>query len=189
MSRHEVYVGELFEMFLQQFNFKESADLYKPIWDYETGFEPLEEYHQSDYQDAVFDRFDSKYIIIDDKILLVTHHINELDPYGFSEMRSCSTNEDEVLQFTTSFYNGGTCLSESIEEMYLDYRRKQQDKYVSKDDLHEARKSINTIKHELYVMFDYYANFGDQYKEVMTTIAKSRQNWRLQWFERLITNE
>lgn len=188
MSEQEVHVGELFEVPIFLFNFKEGADLYKPIWDYETSFAPLEKYH-SDYEDAVRDKFGDKYNVMDKDVVLVMYYSRQLDYYGFAEMRQCAINEGRVLQFSVSFHNGGTYLSEVLRDAYRDYRSKWKNRYSDNDEIHEARKNISSMHEELCMMFEYYAHHGDNYQEVMTTIAKSGQSWRLKWFERLITSE
>lgn len=58
------------------------------------------------------DGFDEKYFIIDEEVWEVIEHIEADD----SDIDIMIPNEDGTITFVQQFYNGGTCLSEVIED-------------------------------------------------------------------------
>ena len=72
-------------------------------------------YHNGDYVHILVDAFNDDFIIINDKLFSLES--TELDPDD--EILNFNYNSsDDSYDFECKFYNGGTCLSEMLEEGY-----------------------------------------------------------------------
>jgi hypothetical protein len=66
--------------------------------------------------------FNNKYFIVGDEIWEAIEHIKN---DGFDDIDVMIPNEDGTITFVQPFYNGGTCLSEVIEEGIENLKNKQ----------------------------------------------------------------
>ena len=109
MSRTELHIGKLrkIELKLDQ----SLEDFYKEKLK-EIGITELRKY-DNDWEDAFKDEFNEKYFIVNNIIWEAFEHEEKDDSDDIYELKS---NEDGTLSFIMKFYNGGTCLSECIEE-------------------------------------------------------------------------
>jgi hypothetical protein len=104
MSRTEVHKGK-------------AIPLNMDVFDFLTKHKDLV---QSDYKDCddIYEVFYNgltcgyeKYILIDDMVWELDNR--ELDPYGFS---FAEKNPDGSFNYFVSFYNGGCCLQEAVQD-------------------------------------------------------------------------
>ena len=75
------------------------------------GINEIPSYFDS-WKEAILDKFYDKLFIVDDEIWEVIEHV-ESDGEDLDVM---IPNSDGTITFAQQFYNGGTCLSEVIEE-------------------------------------------------------------------------
>jgi hypothetical protein len=77
----------------------------------DAGYDEIASYNES-WVEQFRDTFHEKYFIVDDEIWEAVEHIEN----GDSDIDVMLPNEDGTITFVHQFYNGGTCLSEVIEE-------------------------------------------------------------------------
>jgi hypothetical protein len=86
----------------------------------EEGITKLETYYHS-WLENFIDEFHEKYFIINkEEVWEVIEHIEADD----SDIDIMIPNEDGTITFIQQFYNGGTCLSEVIEEGIIKLKNK-----------------------------------------------------------------
>lgn len=69
--------------------------------------------YNDNWVEELRDNFNNKYFIIDDEIWEAIEHIESEDGDDIDIM---IPNSDGTITFVQQFYNGGTCLSECIED-------------------------------------------------------------------------
>lgn len=109
MSQTELHIGKLRKVELEQNQSLE--DFYKEKLK-NIGITELRKY-DNDWEDAFRDEFYEKYFVINNVIWEIFDHEEKDDSDDIYELKP---NEDGTLSFIMKFYNGGTCLSECIEE-------------------------------------------------------------------------
>ena len=109
MSQTELHIGKLRKVELEQNQSLE--DFYKEKLK-NIGITELRSY-DNDWEDTFKDEFQEKYFIVNDVIWEAFEHKEKDDSDDIYELKP---NEDGTLSFIMKFYNGGTCLSECIEE-------------------------------------------------------------------------
>lgn len=107
MSDYESHIGKLRKVDLKG---KTKEQFFKLKCE-EAGYNEMKE---SDWQETALYYYDmiEKYILIKDDIWEVFDHVQPDSFDGFH----ITDNKDGTYSFTTTFYNGGTCLSEILEE-------------------------------------------------------------------------
>lgn len=108
MSDVELHFGKLRKLQLKENQSLE--DFYKEKLA-KKGITELRSY-DNDWEDAFRDEFNEKYFIVKGEVWEVFDH-EERDDEDIYELKS---NGDGTYSFIMRFYNGGTCLSECIEE-------------------------------------------------------------------------
>ena len=78
----------------------------------DAGYTEIASYNEN-WLEQLRDVFYEKYFVVDGEIWEAFEHI-END--GFDDIDIMIPNEDGTITFIQQFYNGGTCLSEVIEE-------------------------------------------------------------------------
>lgn len=81
----------------------------------------LEEYN--DYSD-LFSEFYNKYLYINEGIYQIIDHKELGEEDMFCKIHK---NDDDTYSFHTRFYNGGTCLSEMLEDGMLDFKENEEE--------------------------------------------------------------
>jgi hypothetical protein len=109
MSKTELHIGKLRKVELKPDQSLEN--FYKEKLK-EIGITELRKY-DNDWEDAFKDEFQEKYFIVNDVIWEAFEHDEKDDSDDIYELKP---NPDGTLSFIMKFYNGGTCLSECIEE-------------------------------------------------------------------------
>jgi hypothetical protein len=109
MSQTELHFGKLRKVELKEN--KTIDDFFKEKL-LEVGINDIKSYHKN-WEDAFKDKFYEKYFIVNNVIWEVFDHIEKDDSDDIYEI---TKNPDGTLSFIMKFYNGGTCLSECIEE-------------------------------------------------------------------------
>lgn len=109
MSETELHFGKLRKIKLEEN--KTLEDFYKEKLA-EKGITELRSF-DNDWKDAFKDEFNEKYFIVKGEIWEVFDH-EEKEPYD--DIYELKDNKDGTYSFIMRFYNGGTCLSECIEE-------------------------------------------------------------------------
>lgn len=109
MSQTEFHIGKLKKIELKENQNLE--DFYKEKLQ-EIGLLQLRSY-DNDWEDAFRDKFRDKYFISNDTIWEAFDH-KEIDMSD--DIYEIKTNPDGTLSFIMKFYNGGTYLSECIED-------------------------------------------------------------------------
>lgn len=109
MSQTETHFGKLRKIEIEPNQTVEEWCLNKclEISDYNE----LPSYYDS-WKDLLKYEFDRNYFFIDDQIWVSFDHIESED----DDINYMNLNEDGTITFIMQFYNGGTCLSELIEE-------------------------------------------------------------------------
>jgi len=69
--------------------------------------------HYSNWEECFKDQFNEKYFVVGDSIWEAIEH-QEIEDDG--DIYDLKENSDGTLSFVMKFYNGGTCLSECLEE-------------------------------------------------------------------------
>lgn len=83
------------------------------------GITELSSYHDS-WEEEFRDSFHEKYFIVNGQIWEVFDHIETED----GDIDIMIPNLDKTITFVQQFYNGGTCLSEVIENGLADLQKK-----------------------------------------------------------------
>jgi hypothetical protein len=109
MSQTELHIGKLRKIELKENHSLE--DFYKEKLK-EIRITELKSYN-NDWEDEFKDKFYNKYFIVNDIIWEIFEHEEKDDSDDIYELKP---NADGTLSFIMKFYNGGTCLSECIEE-------------------------------------------------------------------------
>ncbi len=109
MSQTELHIGKLRKVELKPEQSLE--DFFKEKLA-EKGITELRTY-DNDWKDAFKDEFYEKYFIVKNTIWEAFEH-EEKD--GDDDIYELKSNTDGTISFIMKFYNGGTCLSECIEE-------------------------------------------------------------------------
>jgi len=78
----------------------------------EKGINEIPSYH-ANWVEQFKDAYDEKYFIINDEIWEAFEHVENDE---FSDINIMNLNEDGTITFVQQFYNGGTCLTEIIEQ-------------------------------------------------------------------------
>lgn len=113
MSDNQMYIGKL--KAVPSLEGESLFELIKRVHD-EEGFEFDPEYTD---KTTYFDAFDEKYFVVA-KVLYKVIELDEMEPEdAFIEMNK---NDDGSISFITRYYNGGTCLSEMVEEGLKDLK-------------------------------------------------------------------
>lgn len=94
MSQTELHIGKLRKVELEQ-------------------NQSLEDFYKEKLKNIGIDEFYEKYFVINNVIWEIFDHEEKDDSDDIYELKP---NEDGTLSFIMKFYNGGTCLSECIEE-------------------------------------------------------------------------
>lgn len=110
MSNTEFHYGRMKEITLSDNQtiedfFKEKSDK-----------EELRDYYDTwteQYLDDTYGAETGQYILVNDKIYEIIEHYDSDDNDSYMKIIK---NSDESLTFIGSFYNGGTCFSEMLEE-------------------------------------------------------------------------
>lgn len=105
MSDYEHHIGKITEVVI-----KESLEL--------TCKEIVENNELPSYQDSyveyLLDELYDEYLVINGKLYSVEKEA--IDPYD--DIQRLHKNEDGTFSFEAKFYNGGTCLSEVLEDAF-----------------------------------------------------------------------
>ena len=72
----------------------------------------LEDYYQ-DWKEAFKDEYREEYFIVNGVIWEVFDHVEDDD---YNDIYKITDNKDGTYSFIMKFYNGGTCLTECMEE-------------------------------------------------------------------------
>lgn len=107
MSQTEIHIGKL-----RRIELNESLESFYKRKLGELNITELRSYHNN-WEDAFKDEFNEKYFIINNTVFEIFNHI-EMDESD--DIYDIKKNEDGTYSFIMKFYNGGTCLSECIEE-------------------------------------------------------------------------
>lgn len=91
----------------------------------ESGISEISSYHDSWLEELKYEGGYEKYFIVEDVIYEMVDHSETDDDY-FVHMKR---NEDGSISFSAQFYNGGTCLSEIIEESISEMNKKGLNEY------------------------------------------------------------
>ena len=78
----------------------------------ENGIIELSSYYDN-WEEEFSESFEGNFFIVDDEVWEIFDHIKESEG---DDINIILPNEDGTLTFVQQFYNGGTCLSEMIEE-------------------------------------------------------------------------
>lgn len=78
----------------------------------EKGITKIHSYNTS-WEEAFRDEFYDKYFIVDGHVWKSFDHIKS---DGYEDIDVMISNDDGTITFVLQFYNGGTCLSECIED-------------------------------------------------------------------------
>jgi hypothetical protein len=107
MSQTETHFGKLrkikLEIPLEEW-FKEKC--------IEKGIDKIPSYNDS-WEETFRDNYYNEYFIIDGQVWESFEHIKS---DGYEDIDVMIPNDDGTITFVQQFYNGGTCLSECIEE-------------------------------------------------------------------------
>jgi len=105
MSDYEQHFGKL--RLVPQEEGQTMDELCKSLW-------VKEGQSADDYEEpsTLFDEYYEKYIMVDGKLWEVFDHTESDDDTDFH----IADNKDGTYTFQTRFYNGGTCLSEMLED-------------------------------------------------------------------------
>jgi hypothetical protein len=87
---------------------------------YGAGITEIPSYY-SDWTETFLDKFHKKFFIVDNTIWEVIEHIENEDGEDIDVM---IPNSDGTITFVQQFYNGGTCLSECIENGLKELNKK-----------------------------------------------------------------
>lgn len=112
MSETELHIGKLRKIDLKLGQTLE--DFYKEKLK-EVDVLKLRSY-DNDWLDAFLDEYHNKYIVVNNIIYEIYEH-EEKNPYR--DINILNKNADGTYSFTMMFYNGGTCLSECLEDEIL----------------------------------------------------------------------
>ena len=121
MSQNEFHTGRLVPVDLEGKTIEEFAE--KTCR--EAGILEISSYHDSWLEELKYEGDYEKYFIVEDVIYEMVDHAETDDDY-FVHMRR---NEDGSISFSAQFYNGGTCLSEVIEDSVLVMNKKGLNEY------------------------------------------------------------
>lgn len=113
MSRTETHFGKLRKISLKDKTIEE----FFQVKCNEKSIDNIDKYYDT-WKETYFDNVSyEKFIVIKDDIWEVFEHVecNEDD------VDIITTNEDGTLSFIMQFYNGGTCLTEMLEEGLAEY--------------------------------------------------------------------
>lgn len=107
MSDYESHIGKLRKVDLQE---KTREEFFKLKCE-EAGYNEMK---GSDWQDTAlyYADFYEKYFVVNDEVWELFDHV---EPDSFDGINIID-NKDGSYSFSTTFYNGGTCLSEVLEE-------------------------------------------------------------------------
>lgn len=119
MSQTELHIGKLRKITLKENQSLE--DFYKEKLE-EINITKLRSY-DNDWEDAFRDAYQDKYFIVNDTIWEAFEHEEKDDSDDIYELKE---NPDGTLSFVMKFYNGGTCLSECMEEELENYLKEKQ---------------------------------------------------------------
>jgi hypothetical protein len=108
MSHTETHVGKLRKVNFEGLTIEQWCEARCK----EKGRLTLASYNDS-WKEELRDSVQEKYFFIKDEIWEAFDHIKEDDGSDIYHMQK---NEDGTITFVMQFYNGGTCLSECIEE-------------------------------------------------------------------------
>ena len=121
MSQNEFHTGRLVPVDLEGKTVEEFAEKVCR----EAGISEISSYHDSWSEELKYEGGYEKYFIIEDAIYEMVDHSETDDDY-FVHMKR---NEDGSISFSAQFYNGGTCLSEIIEESISEMNKKGLNEY------------------------------------------------------------
>ena len=69
--------------------------------------------YNDDWQEQLRCDFGNKYFVVDEAVYEFIEHVESDD----SDIYHAQKNQDGTITIITSFYNGGTCLPEVVEEL------------------------------------------------------------------------
>ena len=121
MSQNEFHTGRLVPADLGGKTIEEFAEKICR----EAGISEISSYHDSWLDELKYEGAYEKYFIVEDVIYEMVDH-SEADDEYFVHLRR---NEDGSISFSAQFYNGGTCLSEIIEESISEMNKKGLNEY------------------------------------------------------------
>jgi hypothetical protein len=121
MSQNEFHTGKLSLVDLKG---KTPEEFAKEVC-IAAGISEISSYHDSWLEEFRYELAYEKYFIVDGEIYEMIEHSESDDEY-FVHM---NRNEDGTISFSSQFYNGGTCLSEIIEESISEMNKKGLNEY------------------------------------------------------------
>jgi hypothetical protein len=110
MSQTETHFGKLRKVEIEN----QTLEQWCEIKCKEVGIEKIESYHDS-WNEQMRDcrEYYNKYFFVDGEVWEAVEHIESEDGENIDVM---IPNTDGTITFVQQFYNGGTCLSECIED-------------------------------------------------------------------------
>lgn len=77
----------------------------------EKGYESLDDYYDS-WEEAIAYRYYEEYVIIDEELYIVElkEDVDDIDVYNIHK------NKDGSFDYEVSYYNGGCCFEEALQE-------------------------------------------------------------------------
>ena len=121
MSQNEFHTGRLVPVDLEGKTVEEFAEEICRS----SGISEISSYHDTWLEEFRYELAYEKYFIVDGEIYEMIEHSDSDEEY-FVHMRR---NEDGSISFSAQFYNGGTCLSEVIEDSVLVMNKKGLNEY------------------------------------------------------------
>jgi len=109
MSQTETHFGKLRKVI---FEADQTLEQWCEIKCKELGVKEIASYNENWYE-QLRDEGYNKYFFVNDEIWEAIEH---QEFYGENDINILTENEDGTLSFAQQFYNGGTCLSDCLEE-------------------------------------------------------------------------
>lgn len=121
MSQNEFHTGKLALVDLKG----KTAEQFAEETCKASGISEISSYHDTWLEEFKYELGYERYFIVDGEIYEMIDHSESDDEY-FVHM---NRNEDGTISFSSQFYNGGTCLSEIIEESISEMNKKGLSEY------------------------------------------------------------
>ena len=118
MSYTELHTGKLIKVDLGDLTLEEYCEKQCKEND-----KPLSSFNK-DYTEQFRDSFYEKFIILNDELYEFLEHEEHEDENYFMKLYP---NQDGTISFIGQFYNGGTCLSEMLEDAFKDFKSDKSD--------------------------------------------------------------
>lgn len=108
MSQEEIHIGKLRKIKLET----DLQTFYKEKLLSKNLIQNFDNWDFDDWEDAFKWNFRNKYFIVNEQVFEVFDH----KQFDYEDIYYLKDNGDDTFDFVMKFYNGGTCLSECIEE-------------------------------------------------------------------------